>query len=248
MRSFVYFQIFRARKHLAARWEWTCERFLARMHPNVIDQFVLGFEWAAVSRATHPEAGVCGALRPANMLHRQMRHNFVHRAECLAARFPIAAIIIVGIAAVIVVVHVMMMMRMMAVMRMMMMHPHVLVDPHALHFLFDRGLMAHIAKEGARCGRIHRIQIQIVRMMVDGRRKARLRMGDVRMVRVVVGGRRWWRRCNGHGGRSTMMMMIRCELLIVHRRWMSGVRMPMWQRCEEHRIGSGGRCACGRGR
>lgn len=91
MRSLVYLQVLRARKHLAASLERTRERLLAGVHPDVIDQLVLGLERPPVALASHPEARVLRALRSAHMLDGQMADDLAHRAEHLAAMLAHAA-------------------------------------------------------------------------------------------------------------------------------------------------------------
>lgn len=58
------------------------------MHANVIHKFVFRLERAAVSRATLPEARVCRTLGPSDMLHGEVRHDFVHTREQFVAHFP----------------------------------------------------------------------------------------------------------------------------------------------------------------
>lgn len=87
MRSLVYLKVLRSRKHLAASLERTRKRLLAGVHPNVIDQLVLGLERSAIPLATHPEARVLRTLRSTDVLHRQMADDFAHRSEHFAAMF-----------------------------------------------------------------------------------------------------------------------------------------------------------------
>ena len=49
MCPFVDLEVLGAREHLAAAGERAGERLLARVHPDVVDQLVLGLEAAAVS-------------------------------------------------------------------------------------------------------------------------------------------------------------------------------------------------------
>lgn len=210
----MYFQILRSGEHFAARWKRTGEWFFAGVHANVIDQFVFGLKWSAIARTAHPEAGVRCAFGPANMLHRQMGDNFMHRIERFAATLSAAIIVVIVVV------------QMMMMMVQMMMVADVLVDPHTGHLLFDRRLMAHVAEEGAGRPRLHG-QIQIVRMRMHGRREIGLMRRCMRMVWIVVG-RWWWRRRDPHAHR---MLVIGRELLIVHHRWMR-VRMGMRQRGE----------------
>lgn len=83
MRSLVNFEILAARKNFAAILERTRERLLARVNPNVIDELVFCLERFAVSRTLLPEAGVIGALGPANVIDRYVRHNLLHGGEFL---------------------------------------------------------------------------------------------------------------------------------------------------------------------
>lgn len=66
----VNFQIFRAREHFATAWERTRERLLPRVHSDVIDQFVFGFERFPLSCAVLPEADVVRLLRSPHVLYR----------------------------------------------------------------------------------------------------------------------------------------------------------------------------------
>lgn len=66
--ALVYFQILRPGEHFAASLERARERFLAGVHPDVVDQLVLGLERPALALATVPEARVRRALGPADVL------------------------------------------------------------------------------------------------------------------------------------------------------------------------------------
>lgn len=70
MRPLVDLEVLGPGEHLAAAGERAGERFLAGVHPDVIDELVLGLEGPAVTRASLPEARVRGALRSAHVLHR----------------------------------------------------------------------------------------------------------------------------------------------------------------------------------
>lgn len=70
MCSFVDFEILGSRKHFAACWKWTGKWFLPRMHPDVINQLVLGLERATIPWTPVPEARVRRTLRAAYVLHR----------------------------------------------------------------------------------------------------------------------------------------------------------------------------------
>lgn len=190
MGAFVDFQILGARKHFAARLERARERLLARVHANVVDQLVFGLEGAAVARAAGPEAGVRRAFGPADVLHRQVRHNLVHCVEDFAAFAAGAAgrsVVVVGGGAA--VGHVVRVMWMMVVMVVVVAEGRRFrLDPLALHLLFDGRLLAHVAEEGAGAGR--RVHRQVGKV-VSVQRK----VGLVR-VRAVVG------RCDGTGWRG----------------------------------------------
>ncbi len=87
MRALVYFEVLGASEDLAAAGERARERLLARVHADVVHQLVLGLEGLSVPRAALPEAGVVGLLGAADVLHRQVRHDLVHRREEFAAGF-----------------------------------------------------------------------------------------------------------------------------------------------------------------
>lgn len=87
MRSFMDLQIFGPREHFAAIRERTLERLLAGMHSDMIHQFVLGLKRSAVTRTLLPKAGVRGALWTADVVHRQMANDVLHRCEHLATGF-----------------------------------------------------------------------------------------------------------------------------------------------------------------
>lgn len=85
MSTFVYFEILGPGEHLAASLERARERFLAGVHPDVIDQLVLGLKRPAFTLAPVPEARVRRALGPTDVLDRDVRHDVLHGAEHLAA-------------------------------------------------------------------------------------------------------------------------------------------------------------------
>lgn len=78
MCPFVNFEVFRSCKHFAAAGEGAGEWFLSSVYADVIHQFVFRFEGPTVPRAALPETRVRGALRTADVLHCQMRHDLVH--------------------------------------------------------------------------------------------------------------------------------------------------------------------------
>lgn len=86
MSSLVYFEIFAARKHLAAILKGTRKGLFARVHANVIDELVLGLEGLSVSVALLPHARVIRALGPADVVDGNVRHDLLHRHKLLEAR------------------------------------------------------------------------------------------------------------------------------------------------------------------
>lgn len=84
--AFVYFEVLGTGEYLAASLERARERFFARVHPDVVDQLVLGLERPALALATVPEARVRRALGPADVLDRDVRDDVLHGPEHLAAR------------------------------------------------------------------------------------------------------------------------------------------------------------------
>jgi len=83
----VYFEVLTSGEHFSAAGEGTREWFLAGVHADVVDEFVLGLEGSSVARAAVPEAGVRGALGAADVFHRDVRNDFVHGAEHFGAHF-----------------------------------------------------------------------------------------------------------------------------------------------------------------
>lgn len=73
MCSLVYLQVFRPREDLPAARERAGERFLSRVHPNVVHQFVFRFEWLVLPAAVLPEADVVGLLRATDVFHGDVR-------------------------------------------------------------------------------------------------------------------------------------------------------------------------------
>ena len=84
--ALVDFEVLAAGEHFAASGEGTREGLLAGVHADVVDEFVLGLEGAAVAAAALPETGVVGALGSAHVLHRDVGNNFMHGIEQLVAR------------------------------------------------------------------------------------------------------------------------------------------------------------------
>jgi hypothetical protein len=88
VRPFVNLEILAPGEDLAAVGKGAREGLLPRVHPDVVDQLVLGLEGASVPGAVLPEAGVRGALRPPDVLHGEVRDDLVHVVEVLAADLP----------------------------------------------------------------------------------------------------------------------------------------------------------------
>ena len=86
VRPLVNLEVLAAGKHFPATRERARERLLAGVHADVIHELVLCLERAPVATAALPEARVIGALGPADVLHRDVRDDLVHRAEQLVAR------------------------------------------------------------------------------------------------------------------------------------------------------------------
>lgn len=87
MGSLVNLEVLTSGEHFSAAGEGTGERFLAGVHADVVDEFVLGLEGSSVAGASVPKAGVRGALGAADVLHRDVRNDFVHGAEHFGAHF-----------------------------------------------------------------------------------------------------------------------------------------------------------------
>ena len=77
MCSLVYLQVLAPGENLSTAGEGAGEGFLPGVDPDVVDQLVLGLEWAAHPRAALPETGVVTDLRTPNMLHCQVSHHLV---------------------------------------------------------------------------------------------------------------------------------------------------------------------------
>lgn len=200
MGSLVDLEVLGTGKHFAAGRKRAGERLFSGVHPDVIDQLVLGLEGPPVAGATEPEAGVGCALGAADVVHRQVGHNLLHRVEHLVARFPTAigdgsgghgvergqaqSEMVVG---------------------------NVRFYPKTLHLLLDGRRVAHVPEECSGCARIDG---EIRQMLVMNRGIVALvvRMGIVRrqshthlvLVKVMIA-----ERC------SRVMVQV-----IVHRRVM----------------------------
>lgn len=105
MCSLVNFEVLRPGEDLPAVGVGTGEGPLASVYPDVVYEFVLGFEGPSRPRAVLPEAGVRRNLGTTDVLHREMRHYLVDAVEGLAADLARAG------------------------------HPDVLLDPPAGHLL-----------------------------------------------------------------------------------------------------------------
>lgn len=81
MCSFVDFQVFRPGEYFPTSRERAWERFLARVHTDVVDELVLGLKRFPFSRTVVPVADVIGLLGAADMVHGHMSDHFVHGAE-----------------------------------------------------------------------------------------------------------------------------------------------------------------------
>ena len=86
--SLVNLQVLASCEDLPTARERTGKGLFARVHSDVIDQLVLGFERFEFSGAAFPETGVIGHFRSADVLHGDVGDNLVHRTERLIAGFP----------------------------------------------------------------------------------------------------------------------------------------------------------------
>lgn len=81
MGPLVDLEVLRAGKNLPAAREGTREGLLARVHSDVVDQFVLRLERLALAGTFLPIADVVVLLRAPHMLHGDMCNQLVHGAE-----------------------------------------------------------------------------------------------------------------------------------------------------------------------
>lgn len=88
MSSLVDFEVFAACEDFAAAGEGARKGLLPRVHPDVVDQLVLGFEGTSIPHAPLPVARVVGLLRPTHVLHRDVGDDLMHRVEDLVAGLP----------------------------------------------------------------------------------------------------------------------------------------------------------------
>ena len=80
------FKIFGSAKSFSATSNLTDEWFFASVNSEMINELVFGLEGSSLARAVLPEAGVVSLFGSAHVLHRQVRHDLVHRPERLPAR------------------------------------------------------------------------------------------------------------------------------------------------------------------
>lgn len=83
---FVNFKIFRPCKDFATAREWAWEGLFSSMHSDVIYKFVFRFEGLPFSPALLPKTNMIRLLWTPDMLHREVSHELVHRAESFVAR------------------------------------------------------------------------------------------------------------------------------------------------------------------
>lgn len=88
--ALVDLEILRSGKHFAAGRKRAGERLLSGVHPDVVDQLVLGLEGPSVAGAAEPKAGMGCALGSTDVIHRKMRHDVMHRLEHSVARLATA--------------------------------------------------------------------------------------------------------------------------------------------------------------
>ena len=87
MGPFVDLEVLRPGKHFSAPGKRARERLLSRVDTDVVDKLVLGLEGLSLPHTVLPETRVVGNLRPAHVLHSDMRDNLMHRAEHFHAGF-----------------------------------------------------------------------------------------------------------------------------------------------------------------
>lgn len=89
MRPFMYFKILTSRKHFSTAMKRTRERFLASMHPNMINKFIFRLKRTSIPRTVLPKACMRCTLRSTDMFNSQMCHNLVHTCEMFTANLPL---------------------------------------------------------------------------------------------------------------------------------------------------------------
>lgn len=87
VRPFVDLEVLRPGEDLPAAGEGAGEGLLARVHADVVDQFVLGLEGLALAGTLLPVADVVALLGPPDVLHRDVGDQLVHGAESFIATF-----------------------------------------------------------------------------------------------------------------------------------------------------------------
>ena len=85
VRALVDLEVLAAGEDLPAAGEGAGEGLLPGVHAHVVHQLVLGLEGPPVPHAALPETRVVGLLRPAHVLHRDVRDDLVHGVEDLVA-------------------------------------------------------------------------------------------------------------------------------------------------------------------
>ena len=81
-------QVLRPGEYLATAREGTGEGFLSGVDPQMVDEFVLGFERLALPTALLPVTGVVRLLGSPHVVDGQVGHDVVHRVEHLPAHLP----------------------------------------------------------------------------------------------------------------------------------------------------------------
>jgi len=95
VRPFVNLEVFRTGENFPAARERTREGLLPRVHSDVVDQLVLGFERLPFPQAFLPEADVGALLGSADVLHGDVVHQFVHGAVGLGAGLLVGRVLLV---------------------------------------------------------------------------------------------------------------------------------------------------------
>ena len=78
-------QVLRPGEYFPAAGEGAGEGFLSSVDPQMVDQFVLGFEGFALPGTLLPVAGVVGLLGSPHVVDGEVGHDVVHRVEHLPA-------------------------------------------------------------------------------------------------------------------------------------------------------------------
>jgi len=86
-------QVLRPRKQFPATGERTRKGFLARMHPQMVNEFVLGFERETGPWTFFPVADVFRGIVQTDVVLRQMLHNVHHDEELFTARFTLGHLV-----------------------------------------------------------------------------------------------------------------------------------------------------------